>query len=113
MNLRFVQEWTGHKSYQSTLQYAHLVPVTLEKARLALVEIRATRGLKDKQSFQWTMLDDLPKIGAAWDGRVVELVDTRDLKSLGFGLAGSSPAAPTIHLSGVAASVLVSAPMLQ
>ena len=28
---------------------------------------------------------------------VVKLVDTRDLKSLGFGLAGSSPAARTIH----------------
>ena len=30
------------------------------------------------------------------DAGVVKLVNTRDLKSLGFGLAGSSPAARTI-----------------
>lgn len=36
VNLRIVQEWMGHKSYQSTLTYAHLVPDSLEKAKLAL-----------------------------------------------------------------------------
>lgn len=47
------------------------------------------------------MLGDALKIGPASDGRVVELVYTRDLKSLGFGLTGSSPVAPTIFLLDV------------
>ena len=35
---------------------------------------------------------------------MVKLVNTRDLKSLGFGLAGSSPAARTITLDAADAS---------
>jgi hypothetical protein len=47
------------------------------------------------------MLEDVLKIGPDLRGRVVELVYTRDLKSLGFGLTGSSPVAPTTILSSV------------
>lgn len=36
VNLRIVQDWMGHKAYESTLRYAHLVPETLEQAKLAL-----------------------------------------------------------------------------
>lgn len=38
VNLKVVQNWMGHKSYQSTLRYAHLVPENLQQARLALEE---------------------------------------------------------------------------
>ncbi len=36
INLKVVQNWMGHKSYQSTLRYAHLVPENLQQAKLAL-----------------------------------------------------------------------------
>ncbi|MGY9014550.1 MAG: tyrosine-type recombinase/integrase [Rhodospirillales bacterium] len=36
VNLKVVQSWMGHKSYRSTLRYAHLVPENLQQARLAL-----------------------------------------------------------------------------
>ena len=40
---------------------------------------------------------NLAKVGVAMDARMVESVDTRDLKSLGHcGCAGSSPASSTI-----------------
>ena len=45
--------------------------------------------------------------------RVVKLVDTRDLKSLGFGRAGSSPAPGTIRSIGVHPAPLPSSPAPQ
>lgn len=43
VNLKVVQTWMGHKAYQSTMRYAHLVPDSLDDARLALESFGSRR----------------------------------------------------------------------